>query len=77
MLCGVGLELHHCLYTGMSCHKSRLRGGLKCKLMLMVCVEIVHTNLYNCIRRVPDRIQYLELFDTASHVVDTRKGIRS
>ena len=24
-------------------------GGLECKLMLMFCVGIVHTNLYDCI----------------------------
>ena len=35
---------------------------------LMFCVGIVHTNLYNCISSVPDRMQYLELFCTASHV---------
>ena len=26
-----------------------LKGGLECKLMLMFCIGIVHTNLYNCI----------------------------
>ena len=34
--------------------------------MLMFCVGIVHTNLYNCISRVPNRMLYLELFDIAS-----------
>ena len=43
--------------------------------MLLFCVGIVHTNLYNCISRFPDRILYLELFNIASHEV--RKGIRS
>ena len=45
MLCGVGLELHHC-FTKV-CRKMRLRGGLECKLMFYV--GIVHINLYNCI----------------------------
>ena len=31
------------------CRKRRLKGGLECKLMLMFCVGIVQTNLYNCI----------------------------
>ena len=26
--------------------------GLECKLMLMFCVGIVHTNLYNCIKPI-------------------------
>ena len=31
------------------CRKRRLKGGLQCKLMLLFCVGIVRTNLYNCI----------------------------
>ena len=46
-LCGVGLELHHALTQ--VCRKMRLKGGLECKLMLLFCVAIVHTNLYNCV----------------------------
>ena len=29
------------------CRKSQLKGGLECKLMLLFCAGIVHTNLYN------------------------------
>ena len=50
------------------CRKSRLKGGLACKLMLLFCVGIVHTNLYNCISEFLAIILYLELFDIASHV---------
>ena len=42
--------------------------GLQRKLMLLFCVGILHTNLYNCISLFPDGILYLELFDIASHV---------
>ena len=31
------------------CRKRRLKGGLEPKLMLLFCVGIVHTHLYNCI----------------------------
>ena len=40
---------------------------LQHKLILLFCVGIVHTNLYNCISRFPGRILYLELFDIASN----------
>ena len=40
---------------------------LQRKLMLLFCVGIVHTNLYNCISLFPARLLYLELFDVASH----------
>ena len=33
---------------------------LQCNLMLLFCVEIVHTNLYNCISWFLARILYLE-----------------
>ena len=32
------------------CRKSRLKGGLECQVMLMICAGIVHTNLHNWIR---------------------------
>ena len=41
------IHIYNYLYPGMS--KSRLKGGPECKVMLMFCVGIVHTNLYNCI----------------------------
>ena len=41
--------------------------------MLMFCVGIVHTNLYNCISLFPARILYLELFDIASHACESRQ----
>ena len=31
------------------CRKRQLKGSLECKFMLIFCVEIVYTNLYNCI----------------------------
>ena len=49
------------------CRKMRLKGGLECKLILIFCVGIVHTNLYNYFSWVSDIMQYLELFDTAFH----------
>ena len=41
--------------------------------MLLFCVGIVHTNLYNCISWVPTRILYLALFDIASHACSWRQ----
>ena len=41
--------------------------------MLMFCVGIVHTDLYNGISRVPGRMYYLGLFDTASHACGSRQ----
>ena len=38
------------LYTQV-CRKRQLRGGLERKLILLICVGIVHTNLNNCIRK--------------------------
>ena len=45
--CDVGVEYHHCLYPCMS--EKRLKGGLGHQLMLLFCVGIVHTDLYNWI----------------------------
>ena len=41
--------------------------------MLLFCVGIVHTNLYNCISWFLARILYLELFDIASHACGWRQ----
>ena len=49
------------------CRKRRLKGGLGRKLMLIFCIGIVHTNVYNSISCVSARMQYLYLFDTVSH----------
>ena len=43
---------------------------LQHELMLLFCVGIVHTNLYNCISAI---ILYFELFDTASHACGLRQ----
>ena len=40
--------------------------------MVLFCVGIVHTNLYNYISWFPARIFYLELFDTAFHACGWR-----
>ena len=54
----------------------RLTSGLECKLIVIFYVGIVHTNLYSynykpiiyvLVDRVLDRMQYLEVFDHASH----------
>ena len=39
---------HICMYSNV-CRKRRLKGGLEWKLMLKLCLEIVHINLYNYI----------------------------
>ena len=41
--------------------------------MLLFCVAIVHTNLYNSISWPPARILYLELFDITFHACGERQ----
>ena len=47
--------------------KRQLKGGLQYKVMLLFCVGIELTNLYNCISCFPAKILYLEQFDIVSH----------